>query len=296
MPNYIKNRIKLIGSQEDIANFIAKFSTFYKREPSKSYDGNLVYKNSKTDEYGWLDQKTNVFTRRNQPSVEGVPKGFTKRFEEAWTRFPDFNKIVPMPEGLSISPHSGIENWVEICTGQIDFTSPPPPVHDIQSITKSMKMVGAVKALQGDAKNLLTFSEEDLECFFQAIKNVRNHGFMSWYDWSIKHWGTKWNCAECKKIDENTFEFDTAWSGVPDLIKKMARQFPTIKIVYKYSDEDTGSNCGIAEYENGSVAFFNQLKSGSKEAYELAFELRPDSMNYFELVGDTYSYVERDDN
>lgn len=288
MPNYIKNRIELIGAAEDIAAMIERFSTLFPRTPSLAYDGECIYLHSKTGEPGWLD-KAGKFKRRSVPDVDGVPEGFEQKFEEEWCRFPDFNKIIPMPAGLEANPHSGIQIWIEICTGQVDFKD----AGDSQSfdgLMGSMKKVAAIRALT-EGKSVKQFSDEEFELFIQGVKNYRQYGFMSWYEWSIQNWGTKWNSSDCEKISENTFDFITAWSGVPNIIETMSKECPSVKIVYKYSDEDTGHNCGIGEYQNGEL-YFRRLEGGSKEAYDMAFELRPDRKENYQLVGDKYEYVE----
>ncbi len=43
MPNYIKNKIELIGKQSDIDLLIKEFSTFYPSVPHRSFDGNLTF-------------------------------------------------------------------------------------------------------------------------------------------------------------------------------------------------------------------------------------------------------------
>lgn len=114
-----------------------------------------------------------------------------------------------------------------------------------------------------------------------------------WYNWNIKNWGTKWNCYSCKKISDTEFKFQTAWSGVPKLIIKIAEAFPTVKIEYKYADEDTGSNVGSFVI-TGTDVWEKKIESQSKEAYELYFELCPEDKEHYQLVGDKYEYVEEE--
>lgn len=292
MPNYIKNRIELTGTVGDINAMISKFSTFFDKEPDLACDGEFVFLHKETGEPGWLDKSIGKFKRRNQPDVNDVPDGFEQKFNEVWTRFPDFDKIVPMPKGLEANPHSGIQSWIKICTGQIDLTGNDDQ-SSIKGVTKSLERMNAVKCLT-EGKNLKDFSDEELELFIQGVKNYREYGHISWYEWSIENWGTKWNSSECEKVSDNVYDFQTAWSGVPDLIEKMSKAFPTVKIVYKYSDEDTGHNCGIGEYQNGEVSF-KELEGGSNEAYEMAFELRPDRKVDYQLVGDKYKYVDSEE-
>lgn len=292
MPNYIKNRIELLGKPEEVEALLNKFSTHFEQTPSLTHDGELIYVHKETGETGWLNEKSGKFSRRNQPNADTVPAGFEQKFEQAWTRFPDFDKVVPMPKELEANPHSGIQSWIKICTGQIDFTNNVDQ-SSIDGITKALEKVNAIRALT-EGKNLKGFSDEEFELFIQGVKNFRKYGYMSWYEWSIANWGTKWNSSECMKHADNIYDFLTAWSGVPGIIEKMSKACPAVKILYKYSDEDTGHNCGIGEYRNGEIAF-RKLEGGSKEAYEMAFELRPNRKEDYKLVGETYEYVDSEE-
>lgn len=94
-----------------------------------------------------------------------------------------------------------------------------------------------------------------------------------WYKWSIKNWGTKWNAIRPSRKD-NIIEFETAWSGVPDLIRKLTFIFPEVEIKYSFADEDIGHNLGcysfkdaeikraIFECEEDAISFANALWDG----------------------------------
>ncbi len=273
MPNYIKNRIELIGSDKDVATLKERFSTHIEAYQRTSFDEELTFTDG-NDNYGWLNEKTNVFTRREQKDVIGVPKGWKPSMHEAWTRFPDFEKIVPMPEDLRINPGGG-NMGLSIINGE--------------SENQFMDMGGQLKRFyELDSKRRI----EIMEAGIAYAKNVEKYGFKTWYDWSIENWGTKWNSSDCEG-EGNSFEFITAWSGVPDLIEKMHLELPTVKILYEFSDEDTGCNCGIGIFENGQTTF-RKLENSSIEAYELAFKLRPDSKEYYALVDGKNEYVDED--
>lgn len=278
MPNHIKNRLEMIGNESDVQSAIEKFSTYYPSEPDKSHDGNLIYRGPGEYEYGWWDESTKKFTRRNMEPVDSIPEGFTQKFTEAWTRFPDFDKVIHMPESLQITSGSLGDMAHELLFGGV-----------------------AGKFSMGIAENQKRFKEmspqHQREAVDLAIKyqdNIEKYGHATWYDWSIENWGTKWNCYSCEKIADNIFDFETAWSGVPNMIAKISNQFPSIKLIYKYSDEDTGSNCGIGTFVNGESSDFAELKNQSKEAYDLAFELRPDRKENYKLVGSSYEYSEQE--
>ena len=273
MPNYIKNRIELTGAEDRVNAFIERFSTTYKEEQHKSFDDNDTYTNENGG-YGWLNTKTNVFARRDMEDVIGVPFNFKPYMVAAWTRFPDFEKIIPMPKSLNI--HS--DGWLM-------------PLENQFSSHKEMKQ--HVDELKKHCKEYPKQATETIENFISGIKNYIEYGHPSWYGWSIENWGAKWNSSECEKISDTIFDFVTANSGVPKLIEKMSLKFADVKINYEYADEDTGCNCGVGTYFNGENVF-GKLENSSIEAYELAFKLRPGIKENYRLVDGKYEYVDED--
>ncbi|WP_241287537.1 DUF1281 family ferredoxin-like fold protein [Chryseobacterium indologenes] len=115
-----------------------------------------------------------------------------------------------------------------------------------------------------------------------------------WLTWNRNNWGTKWNSYECEEESYNVFTFETAWSGVPDLIREISKQNPKIEINYEYADEDTGYNCGSYKFLNGEIIHLSIPVGGSKEGYELAFKLRPHYKEGYVLKGDKYEYESED--
>jgi len=122
----------------------------------------------------------------------------------------------------------------------------------------------------------------------------RKEGRPTWYDWNIDNWGTKWGGYDYKKLDENVFKFDTAWSSVPKIIYKICEEFPDIELLYEYSDEDFGNNCGSIRYKDGKFETFTP-DGGSLEAFEIGFKLQPWQKKYYELVDGEYNYKDEDD-
>ena len=276
MPNYIKNRIQIIGTPEQIEQVLNRFSTNYEKEIRTSYDGDLVYKDKVTGEFGWLNQKTNEFKLRGRElPLTGVPDNFEPHYNEAWTRFPDFNKIIPRPESLDITS----DNWIMPLENQFSFNT----------IFKDH-----VDKLKDVCSKCPDRKEEMVNNFLQGIRNYIDHGHATWLGWSRANWGTKWNSSDCDKVDENTFDFITAWNGVPELIEKISIEFPEIEFIYEFSDEDTGCNCGRGIFLHGNTSF-HQPENCSKEAYDLAFKLRPDNAKYYTLVDGNYKYKEEEE-
>jgi hypothetical protein len=276
MPNHIKNKLELFGTSEDIKELVAAFSTFHDRKPREAYDERLIFQNPVTGAFGWLDTNTNEFEQRGQTKVIGVPEGFEQEFDEAFIHFPDFDKIIPMPKILNIESGSLGEMAHQLLFGTVKDKYFPISFEEQQK---------RFAAFDVDKQR------EAVELAIQYEDNLKKYGHTTWYGWCIEYWGTKWNSYSCEKESDNVYTFETAWSGVPKLIEKMSQQFPKVKILYKYSDEDTGSNCGVGEYQGGEVSF-NKLLSGSNEAYELAFELRPSRKEYYKMIDGEYKYSE----
>lgn len=123
MPNHVTNRLQIFGSEKQIKEIHDKYSTFYPEIPATSLGGEIVYKNKEGD-YGWLNKETNQFqigSGNEKHFVEGVPDGYEVLMEDAFTRFPDFNKVIPMPKVVEASIETGgsrplwydwsVENW-----------------------------------------------------------------------------------------------------------------------------------------------------------------------------------------
>lgn len=96
----------------------------------------------------------------------------------------------------------------------------------------------------------------------------------NWYDWSIAHWGTKWNCYEIDFIEEEfTYAFSTAWSAPEPVIRELSRLFPEITITHMWCDEDwLSGNCGEIEIENGEIQFNRDFET-EVEIREFAAEI-----------------------
>lgn len=161
----------------------------------------------------------------------------TEKDKEGYVRWPDFNKIIPMPD--------------HIFKGDLPF--------------------------------------------------IHNCGEDNWYDWGIKNWGTKWNSYENKVVQGPAevedglataeFYFETAWSNVAELIRQISVRFPFVTIEYMFSDEDIGSQCGVHVFNGGNYVSSHTPPNRSNEAFEIAFELRPDRKESYSFVNGMWEGV-----
>ena len=276
MPNHILNRLKLSGNPQKIKALVSSLSTFHPSTQAKSYSGELVWEH-KTDKYSflWYNEKEDCYVDRKNNKFKQLPKEYKPKMEDEWTRFPDFNKIIKMPDDLNISEGPGqFAQALLFGTGSRLFLGLP-------------ELLKRFKSLSHEERH----KEVDLALKIQANKEA--YGYESWYGWCRHNWGTKWNAYSCEKINNNVYQFETAWSGVPKLIKIIAEMHPEVEIVYEYSDECIGSNCGKFELK-GKIVNETKIESESKEAYELAFDLRPECKEDFQLVDGQWFYKDDD--
>lgn len=191
----------------------------------------------------------------------------------------DFNKIKPMPKELDINS----DGWLM----PIEHHPYPNKNYD-KGIVEHLNEMKDCFDKNPDRK------EESLNNFLQGIRNYIDFGFATWYKWATTNWGTKWNAysQNDKRNTVDTIYFQTAWRSPVELISELSKIFPLVKISLAYADEDSGSNTGKILFENGEAIEVDQPKSQTLEAYDIYFELHPDSKKDYVLVGDKYEYVD----
>lgn len=96
--------------------------------------------------------------------------------------------------------------------------------------------------------------------FNKIIPEPKYKNGNDWYDWRIKHWGTKWNAYEQSKQEEsNKLRFWTAWSTPVEIFEALSKKYPDITVRVEFADEDIGCNCGRMTFKKGKL-----IKSLSK--------------------------------
>jgi hypothetical protein len=155
-----------------------------------------------------------------------VLKAFLAAVESEERPF-DFNRIIPMPEILG---HTGsgtreiegkrVDRWYVI---DPDF---PPDRNDTENV------------------RLLTFEE---------MLTIDALGVKTWYDWSTKNWGTKWNACEPEigpitprdpefNLASVVIEFRTAWSAPIPILKRLRATYRlTFRLRCHYEDSEPGT-------------------------------------------------------
>ncbi len=178
----------------------------------------------------------------------------------------DFNKIIPMPESLHIESGSRTDTGLKAYKDFVYvYTFAGTEKKDLLNIPKEKEEVFL--------KTRPDIRRDEWELGRSAFQNEQKYGATTWYEWSMRSWGTKWNAFKAEITEDNTIEFQTAWSRVMPVVQRLAEDFPDISFNYRWADEDLGVNVGMAEFENGEVVSDKFFNAQSKEAFELAAEL-----------------------
>ena len=198
----------------------------------------------------------------------------------------DFSKLIPMPSSLMIEAGSSTERGIEI---YLTAVNPDSPNYGLPKIPKDEfnKLANDLNAESRFTRYKARLSDEEIQNYtthasFEelanlgkvAVSNLINYGSITWYGWSLRNWGTKWNSCDSKRGDDNDheFQFKTAWSAPHPVIEALAKTYPDVKITHEWADEDIGQNCGKCEYENGECVSTYEPKT-PKEGIRFAAEL-----------------------
>lgn len=158
----------------------------------------------------------------------------------------DFFKILPMPDELYEDMKS--ENCV-ICSepmvGENNISCRKCKKCDIES-----NMGGRV--MEGSKEPFWQLNDKEKEIY---IGWVKKYGTGSWYEWSWKNWGTKWNrhLVGMQRKDETLMiDIDTAW-GTPDgILSALSKQYPNVTLHVEY-DIELGNGSGTFTIKDGEV-------------------------------------------
>lgn len=149
----------------------------------------------------------------------------------------DFNKIIPRPACLNVP--SGYDETVAA-----------------ECLHAAKCGLDTCKEYRDTISNKSFSDYVNLGLIYE--QNKVKYGHPTWFDWSVEHWGTKWNSCDAS-WDGNTCTFLTAWSAPIPIFRKLAEMFPDIAFDVEYADEDYGNNCGTVNFHDGifSTSFEN---------------------------------------
>lgn len=174
----------------------------------------------------------------------------------------DFNKIIPMPESLDILSSSEGSDGMKYLLGMSGNSLERKAYQGTSHYKKMAEM---------ESENPDRF-EKCMEIGRQYLHNIASYGHPNWYDWRLANWETKWNAYETQMTAPNVIEFQTAWSGVTQLMSILASKFTEVEFEYLYADENIGYNIGDYRLHGDEVEDFTPTED-TAAAWEIVFEL-----------------------
>lgn len=212
----------------------------------------------------WVTNNILFDCTNSKYTPEDIAKRVHGKTEDGRELVFDFNRITPMPECLNIEASSRGEDGYRAYMKFLEESKG-------KSERQKARLEEMYRTSVGDESWLLGMS-------YHA--NKRLTGSANWYDWCCNNWGTKWNACDAYMEDPFPGErylhvsFQTAWSAPRGLIQKLSKILSGVTVEHEWSDEDIGSNVGSVKLRDGKVVDFNLPESGTKDAYELAFEIQ----------------------
>lgn len=231
-----------------------------------------------------------VKTRIRVGKVETIKKMeelFIREDKSTNEKFFDLNTIEKMPDSLNVEFSTRADNAITLFVAKIDPSiknygvnyKHPRVVKKIKNVLKDIAYRD-VNPTEEEVSHLIEkypTEEEQNELFKlgkKQVENLVNYGCINWYDWRIKHWGTKWNATDTIiDYDNNCIEFNTAWDSIQPLFEKISRMIGDAKIAILYADEDIGYNQGYALLHNGTIDYQGSFENGSSDAQKLACDI-----------------------
>lgn len=197
----------------------------------------------------------------------------------------DFNKIIPMPKTLELTEGSITEAAIFYSFTKKDERERKEIVELLKNKDETFYKnywdklkhyydLGHFKDIEQKAR---TYIPEDIakelniktleELGDTYIKNIKDYGSTTWYDWCVENWGTKWDASRCKS-DQNTIIFETAWATPEPIFEKLSEEFPNDVIQVEYADECySNNNNGKLYYQYGIC--FDSIELGENFATEV---------------------------
>ena len=166
--------------------------------------------------------------------LEDIRRFFTGGF--------DFNDLIPMPTELDIPDGSSGRIGYDILYG------------DWRTVASYRWTPDAASR----ERLVAWFERKDPEVLMLGRRfreNEEKHGYRTWYDWRIAHWGTKWNAYKFKLVDTgDPFEvsFMTAWDPPHPVIEALSARFPAAVVWHVYEHGETLVS-ELRRYGNGRL-------------------------------------------
>jgi hypothetical protein len=191
----------------------------------------------------------------NQITISGAPAQIRRLLDAATYEGNEgifsLKAVYPVPEGLAnVSAGSDEDfhavvhgDWKKLLSRRTFLTKEHGEIKSREALIEIYE--------KGRAKG------QDLRAIAdQYEKNLQEHGCMTWYNWCVRHWGTKWDInGEYDYVEGSdcvSFVTDSAWSPPVEAFEHISEQYPELEFTLEYFEEGC-SFIGKVTLQNGEA-------------------------------------------
>ena len=151
---------------------------------------------------------------------------------------------------------------------KVHASNPPYLVRDRETGEFVKQDIGSSELGEGEERN--SFYDTNTHPKFEKVdivegtdiynELVEKYGVLSWYDWNVANWGTKWNTEmDDIELDDYQLKFwcHTAWCPPNNLLQYIADKYKvTVECFYEiegYGDEGVGKDTFSPDLEEAKI-------------------------------------------
>lgn len=183
----------------------------------------------------------------------------------------DFNKVIPMPDSLSIESGStsdrGLDWWLWANRRKLEAGKRSEPAlsdEDYSKVLNYPRYSGdfdeKIKS-EDEVTKIKEYGKDEKirDIGTKAAHNIIDYDAPTWYEWCNKNWGTKWNSCEAHESGgKHEIKFTTAWSPVYCIAEELSKQYPGAIISIAGADEFEPAVFPTVMYVEGEEMIVNK--------------------------------------
>lgn len=206
----------------------------------------------------------------------------------------DFNTIVPQPEVIQGTTSGGhvdigmfaLYGWTD--TSKEWLTQFFPNRDSLVPCKRWPFLPKNVDTREKLLEHLKTNIPQALTEAKKAKVCLDETGHISWYEWCVANWGTKWGAYDYGEKEREdgrfSFKFKTAWSFPEPIFRKLEEMYP--ELVFDIASYDEGSNFGCRGQFNGRRDYRCEKSLATDELYERVYGYPPEKYDEDEEEND----------
>ena len=184
----------------------------------------------------------------------------------------DFSKVIPMPPELDIPECTDTQDGFKLYSDFVEVYKIGLGNRPLDPMNIPVRAENAfLNYRRGISDRVWTLGRA-------AYRNYEKYGFKTWLDWRMKMWNTNSEGRRFEPFSDNTICLETAWSRASPIVEQLSRMYPDVHFNYAWADEDFGNNVGEVELQNGEITYENIPAPFSKEAFEMAADIRGEDL------------------